>query len=110
MKTLHYSPVLAFLSIAVLSGCVVRPARVYYAAPPGAVVVTQAPPPPQVEVVPEAPGPGYVWIAGHWRWREGRYVWIRGHYDVPPRAGVVWIAPHYENRGGSYVLIEGAWR
>ncbi len=40
------------------------------------------PPPVQVEVRPATPGPRYIWVAGHWRWkgRARGYVWIPGHW------------------------------
>src|SRR5437899_6828213 len=53
-------------------------------APPGATVVTQAPPAPQVEVLPVAPGPAYVWAPGYWSWSVGGWVWVGGHYIVRP--------------------------
>jgi hypothetical protein len=40
--------------------------------------VREAPPPPRAEVMQVAPGPGYVWISGHWAWRHGWY-WAPGH-------------------------------
>jgi hypothetical protein len=44
--------------------------------------VIVARPGPPVGVAVAAPGPGAVWIPGHWVWRPywGRYVWIRGHW------------------------------
>src|ERR1035441_10095958 len=60
--------ILAAGGIAALgAGCVER--QVVYVpaqpgAPAGAVVTDQAPPPQQVEAVPVAPGPEYVWMPG----------------------------------------------
>jgi len=56
------SAALAFglvLSMA-LAGCIVVPDQRHYA---GGVVMV-APPPPRVEVIGEAPTPGYVWVGG----------------------------------------------
>jgi hypothetical protein len=52
---------------AVLSACVVQPAR-----PPQ--------PEPVVEVMPAAPATGYHWVKGHYRWEGDRWVWMRGHW------------------------------
>ena len=62
---------LAGILSGLVGGCVV-------AEPP----VVTAPPPPvaQVEVTPPAPGPGYVWVAGHWAPRGGGFVWIEGRW------------------------------
>ena len=67
---------LAVILSGLLGGCVV-------AEPP----VVTAPPPPvaPVEVVPVAPGPGYVWVAGHWAWRRHGYIWVPGHWECPRR-------------------------
>ena len=40
------------------------------------VYVQVAPPYHAVEAVPVAPGPGYVWVGGHWRWNGVKYVWV----------------------------------
>ena len=112
----------------VFSGCVVaerrhRRAVVYTPVPPPApvvleapsplgtteVIVTSAPPPLRIEVVVEAPGPGYVLVPGQWVW-SGRWVWEASHYVRPPRAGAVWVPHHYTHRGGVHVWVRGGWR
>ena len=82
--------ILAAGGIAALgAGCVER--QVVYVpaqpgAPTGALVTDQAPPPQQVEVVPVAPGPEYVWMPGYWSVGVGGgWVWIGGRYAIPPR-------------------------
>jgi len=57
----------------ILGGCIV-------ATPPPprrAVIVTPPPPAPAApaEVVPPAPGPGVVWVPGHYAWNGAAYVW-----------------------------------
>jgi len=66
-----------------LGGCVV-------AAPPPprrAVIVTPPPPAPAApgEVVPPAPGPGLVWVPGHYAWNGAAYVWRPGFWATPAR-------------------------
>jgi WXXGXW repeat (2 copies) len=85
--------------------------------PPGApvegeVVVGEPPPPPpaQVEVIPAAPGPEYVWVAGYHRWAGGRYVWVGGRYERRPHAAAHWEGAHWEARGNGRVFVEGRWR
>jgi hypothetical protein len=69
-------------------------------------VVVQAPPAPVVERMPPAPGPGYAWIEGHWRWeaRRGQYVWIRGHWDIH-----MWVAGRWDQRPNGWAWVEGRW-
>ena len=62
------------------------------------------------EVIEERPSAQHVWIAGHWRWQEGRYAWIAGRWDTPPRANVVWVEPRWDRRGTGYVLAGGYWQ
>jgi len=68
-----------------------------------------APPPLRAEVVTVAPGPGYVWIAGHWYWTGNQYVWSRGYWQRPPAVGHVWVRSGWEQRGGRYHYIPGRW-
>lgn len=79
-----------------LSACYIVPVgpRGGYDAGP---VVVDGPPPPQYEVVPAAPGLGYVWIGGYWTWQLGRHAWVGGRWAVPP-AGHSWV-PHRWDRG-----------
>jgi hypothetical protein len=68
---------IAGLALAALSGCIVAPARPYYAeggyvAPPGVVYVA----PTYV-----SPGPGWGWeyhASYGWGWHHPRYGWHRG--------------------------------
>ncbi len=41
------------------------------------------PPPDKVEVIPPAPGAGYVWIQGHWLWHDNLndYRWVPGRWE-----------------------------
>ena len=89
----------------VVAGCIV--------AEPVPVVQTPPPPPAaQVEVVPAMPGPGYVWVPGHWAWRGPRrgYVWIGGHYAIPAQPNYVWIPGTWAPSTQGYVWVEGHWR
>jgi hypothetical protein len=88
-----------------LAGLFVAPMR----APAQPYYVPGPPPAERQEVVPARPGPGWVWVRGHWAWR-GRWVWIRGHWARVPRAGAVWVPGHWVRRAGGWVWIEGHWR
>ena len=71
---------LSLLSVVLLTGCATE-IGVRGAFPgPVAAEPLPAPPPPRYEVIPVAPGPAHVWIAGHWVWRPERHehVWIPG--------------------------------
>ena len=69
--------------------------------PARAVVLTRPPPPVRVETQTVAPGPGYVWTTGYWRWTGTDYVWVPGSWVVRPRPAAVWVAGHW------YVVLAG---
>jgi hypothetical protein len=74
------------------------------------VVVTQAPPAVRIEAETVAPGPGYVWTGGYWRWTGTDYVWVHGAWVQRPRPAAVWVAGHWVRRTSGWVWIPGHWR
>jgi hypothetical protein len=111
MQRTQFSRPLLFAALTaaiLLGGCVVRgsigvPAPAVYVG-----TVSVAPPVPQVEVIGEAPQPGFVWIGGYWNWVGGRHVWVGGHWDSP-RAGYRWVPHEWVRTGGGWRLREGHW-
>lgn len=75
----------------------------------GGFYVQAGPPTPIYEAVPPAPGPGYYWVAGYWRWNGYRYVWVRGHYAYPPYAGVIWHPGHWAHNAYGWHWVPGHW-
>ncbi|TNF24280.1 MAG: hypothetical protein EP329_25140 [Deltaproteobacteria bacterium] len=74
-----------------------------------AYYVDEAPPAPYVEVVPRAPGPGWVWVDGYWSWSRHRYVWVPGAWRRPPRANHVWVGGVWTRTNGRYHYVRGRW-
>lgn len=72
------------------------------------IIVRRAPPPPRNEAAP-APRRGYVWVGGHWDWRNGRHQWVRGNW-VRERRGYIYNQPVWVERDGRWVMTRGAWR
>ncbi|HMD29032.1 MAG TPA: hypothetical protein VKH13_10730 [Steroidobacteraceae bacterium] len=83
--------------------------RVVVQPPIAEVVVARPPPPLQVEVVPVAPGPNWIWQPGHWRWEHNEYVWRPGHYEKRPAATAYWVRPEWVARNGQWVFQPGHW-
>jgi len=104
MKIKQWSSLALALGIAgvVATGCVVAPE-------PRGMVVSEAPPPPQVEIVPVAPGPGFIWVEGHWGWR-GRWVWESGRYVSRPHSRAAWVPGHWVAGRRGWVWVPGRWR
>jgi WXXGXW repeat (2 copies) len=115
MRISSYLLVLALLA---LVGCVGEPSTVttttttqeVTTAPAREVVVTRAPPPLRVETQTVAPGQGYVWMGGYWRWTGTDYVWVPGTWVVRPRPAAVWVAGHWVRRPGGWVWFPGHWQ
>jgi hypothetical protein len=61
------------------------------------------------ELVTPAPGPGYVWMAGHWNNVSNRWVWVSGHWEMPPSPSASWVAGHWAPGNSGWVWVEGAW-
>jgi len=109
--------VLIATSLPLFAGCVERqvvyrdrPVYVQPGQPPAAIVVEDpAPPPPQVEVIPAAPDPTFIWVGGSWEWR-GRWVWLGGHWGPRPHPGAVWVRGGWVHRGHGRVWIGAHWR
>lgn len=94
---------LAGAMVGTLSGCYVGETT------PAGYYVTEAPPPPQVEYVPAAPGPDYVWIGGNWGWHN-RWEWEHGRWERRPHAHARWAPGRWEHGRGGYSWREGHWR
>jgi hypothetical protein len=82
----------------------------YYPAPVyRQTVAYQATPASASEVITPAPGPGYVWLSGHWSNQSQRWVWLSGHWEVPPSPSALWIAGHWVQGNAGWVWVDGAW-
>ncbi len=91
-------------------GCSVSASGPYYAdQQPAYIVVADAPPDTTVvEVIPESPGPSYIWVGGYYSWGGSRYVWQRGRWAVPPSGFGIWVAPTYDRNQHRY--LAGHWQ
>ena len=88
-----------------VTGCVV-----YTRPRPGVVYIAEAPPPVRVEVIPAAPGVGFVWIRGFWRYNGGRYAWVSGRWERPVEGRREWVAERWVHDRNGWYLVEGHWR
>src|SRR4029453_14766952 len=76
-------------------------------APPREGIGTRPPPAVRVESQTVAPGPGYVWTRGYWRWSGSDYMWVPGSYVVRPRPAAMWVDGRWVARSGGWVWIPG---
>lgn len=72
------------------------------------VVVQVAPPAPRHEVMPPHRR-GYVWVAGHWEWRNHRHQWVNGTW-IRERRGYMYNQPTWVERDGRWNMNRGGWR
>ncbi|MGN6107323.1 MAG: hypothetical protein ACTHU0_19600 [Kofleriaceae bacterium] len=66
-------------------------------------------PPAPPDENPGRPRPGYVWVKGHFEWRDGDYEWVAGKWERE-RAQKRWIDARWENAGGKWVFTAGTWQ
>jgi len=71
------------------------------------IIVGSQPPPLRVEAAPLSPGPGYIWIRGHWRWHHGNWDWVGGRWEFVTQPSSTWIPGQWVARGNGWVWIEG---
>ena len=100
----------AFFSIGLLTIALTANAACATAAPRGRVYVRVGPPAPIVERGIVAPGAGYVWMPGFYRWERGAYLWVPGRWERPPRARAVWVPARWVHDRRGWFLVEGHWR
>ena len=72
------------------------------------IVVRIAPPPLRAEVAPQ-PRRGYLWVAGHWEWKNRKHQWVRGHW-IRERRGYLYNQPNWVERDGRWYMERGGWR
>ena len=116
---MRISSFLSILTLLALVGCAEEPTtvttttttqQVTTTGPAREVLVTQAPPPVRVETQTVAPGSGYVWTSGYWRWTGTTYVWVAGTWVIRPRPTAVWVAGHWVRRPGGWTYTPGHWQ
>lgn len=71
------------------------------------VIVRVAPPPLRAEVAPP-PRHGYVWVSGHWEWRNRQHQWVRGTW-IRERRGYMYNQPTWVERDGRWTMNRGGW-
>jgi len=84
-------------------------AIVFNSCGPTRYTVTEQPVAPVYER-PVAPGVGYVWIDGDWRWRGGRYVYVNGYWARPRGGSRAWVSGTWVRSGNGYYWRHGYWR
>jgi len=65
------------------------------------------PPPPArvVRVLPQRPGPEFVWIAGYWYPVGNHYKWHQGYWTRPPYEGARWVPARHDGER----FFDGYW-
>jgi len=72
-------------------------------------VVYQTPPEAPTEQVTASPGPGYVWMAGHWSFYGQKWTWVAGHWELPPSPSALWVPGHWAQGSSGWVWVDGTW-
>jgi hypothetical protein len=101
--------VLAVLAAAIVAGPV-SGCAVYVRPRPGVVYVQTRPPVARVEVIPAAPGGGFVWMSGYWASRNATFEWVPGRWERPIEGRREWVPHRWEHDRNGWYLVEGHWR
>jgi hypothetical protein len=94
--------VVGALALTVLAACAPPP--------PGRVYVIRRPPPERVEVIGVAPGSGFVYVRGYWRYDRDDYVWVPGRWVAVERRYHEWVPGHWAHDRHGWYWVEGRWR
>jgi hypothetical protein len=75
------------------------------------VTASIAPPVLPVYAQPPIPGPGYIWIPGHWAWDGQEYYWVPGFWELPPAVDLLWTPGYWawNDTDDDYVYYSGYW-
>ncbi len=74
------------------------------------VPVSSPPPPEKAEGTrPEAPGFGYIWVAGYWDYLDGNYIWRDGRW-VQGKPDYEYVRARYEYDGKAWVFHRPHWK
>jgi len=92
-------------------GAVSRPAPTFVPQPRTAYVTVPYPPPPaRVEIAPQSPREGAVWLGGEWDFRFRRWIWTYGRWVVPPSGGKYARWSLRRDDKGEMHFAPGSWR
>ena len=102
-KLLGFRWLAGFVVAGALGACV-------HTTPYGVTYVGVAPPVLRTEVITTSPGSGFVWVGGHWGWRDNDYRWISGSWVRPSAGYSVWVPGHWDHDGHGWFWTDGYWR
>ncbi|HYV98675.1 MAG TPA: hypothetical protein VE967_14560 [Gemmatimonadaceae bacterium] len=68
------------------------------------------PPSLRAEIRVAPPGPGYVWVAGHWGYRGNDYYWIPGAWMRVETGYRRWQPGQWRHDRRGWYWVEGHWR
>jgi hypothetical protein len=68
------------------------------------------PPPTPIEVIPDPPGNGYVWVTGHWRWENDDFQWVTGSWEKPPHKNEAWVPGRWGFDQYGWYYLNGHWQ
>ena len=75
----------------------------------GIVYAERRPPPDRFEVMVPAPGPGYAWVSGYWRWERNDYHWVRGRWVRVERGYHRMVPGRWTHQHDRWYWVDGHW-
>ncbi len=74
-----------------------------------AYTVKAAPPKARFERRTVAPSDQYVWVDGHWEYRNDDWRWVAGSWQLRPNEKTQWIPGQWVREGGGWNWVPGYW-
>lgn len=76
----------------------------------GVAYIDRGPPRSRIEIRSAAPGRGYVWLPGYYRWAGNDYDWVPGRWDVVAAGRRSWSPGRWRHVRQGWYWQEGRWR
>lgn len=76
---------------------------------PSYIFQQNEPPPDHIETIPEIPGSDYIWLKGHWIWKN-EWVWAEGRWAKKPHSDALFEPAEWKRKQNHWVFVPGFWK
>ena len=75
-------------------------------------VVVEKPAQRQATMIPDSPGPTFVWVGDSWNWNNQSqlYVFQEGRWAEPKKSNAVWVDGYWKKTRGGWKWVRGYWK
>lgn len=75
-------------------------------------VVLERPIDPSGTIIPNSPGPAYVWIGDSWAWdsQSQLYIYQAGRWAKPKKSQAAWVDGYWKKSRSGWRYVRGYWK